>query len=255
MRSSRSSTSSLRPSVTLPIKWGSVIRGLVALFLAVQAAGLSLSLARWSQPIRYASLAALLVALGLIIYGLSELWRWIRTLTLRRVLVIVLVSYLLAVTLVWLTTPGSAGLAQSWLKAMAQVPLALSRGIVNGGLSLAQFPDQFRTAYTGQSSLIPFPNAKDSQERVAANAPSAPVDVTPPKGAAAKKVSSGQMVTVTSQAGSLCQMDALSDGPFTPGTVAQVVEGPRFLKGEAWWRVRTEMNSGWCPGKVLVESR
>jgi len=256
-QSTSSSTPSADHSKTMsPIKWGGLIQGVLALFLMVQTARLALNLARWQEPVRYASIAMLLVTVGLAVYGLRGLWQWICTLTLRRALTIVAVLYLAIVSIVGLTTPNQSDLSKNWLDAAVEVPLAAVRAIAAGGVAVLRFPGQFRVAYTGRAPLLSLPGRPELEEEpVLANAPPTtgeillpPSDETP-----SRRVSLGSEVVVTAQGSSVCQMHVLADGPFTAGVAVVVVEGPRFVDQETWWRVENDTGSGWCPSTVIAE--
>jgi len=236
------------------LRLGVLVRAALAFILAANAGRLALYLAPWQPPVKYASLVALLLALGLIVYGAKWAWQWLRTVSLGRALLFVFLCYLMAIVIVGLRTRGQAGLPSHWLDVAISVPLDAGRAASRGARALVQFPGRYWTEFSG-----PFvadtagTGAASTGTPVPANAPAAPIRiVTTPAEANATVLSLGDPATTADRAGRLCQMDAFAEGPFAMGTKVRLVEGPRYITDEAWWRVRSEVSSGWCPGSVLL---
>ena len=83
----RPSEQSKRPTRT---RWWKLIQAVLILYLATLLAGWSLNLAGWSPPIKYVSIAAVLLMLALIVWGIRCLWLWARTVRWQVLLVVVL---------------------------------------------------------------------------------------------------------------------------------------------------------------------
>lgn len=234
------------------LRLGVLVRAILAFLLGTTAGRLALYLAAWQPPVKYASLVALLLALGLTVYGVKWVWQWLRRVSFPLTFVFILLCYLLAVVITGLETRGQPGLPGHWLDVATRVPMDAGRTVYRGALALVQFPGRFLTEFSGPPAVETTGMGTASAEPpVPANAPVAPIQlrITPSKAAATYSV--GDAATTTDQAGRLCQMDAFADGPFTAGTRVRLVEGPRFLTDEKWWRVRSEQGSGWCPGSAL----
>lgn len=236
------------------LQFGILFRAVLALFLAACTGRLALYLAPWQPPVKYASLVALLLAFALIVYGVKWAWQWLRTVSLGRVLVFVLLCYCLVVFIVGLRAWGEAGLLSHWLDVAIGVPMDAGRAVSRGAVALVQFPGRYWTEFSG-----PFvadtagTGVAPTGTPVPANALVAPIRiVTTPAETNATVLSLGDPATTTDRAGRLCQMDAFAEGPFAAGTKVRLVEGPHYITDEVWWRVRSEVSSGWCPGRALL---
>jgi len=232
---------------------GSLIRALLAFLLAVSAGRLAVYLASWQPPVKYLSVLALLLAVGLIVYGAKWAWRWIRGVSLGRVLLLVLVCYLVAVAVGRLRAPGGVTSADAWREAAIRVPLDAATELYHGAAALLQFPGRMLAEFSGSgAAAMAGEGAGSAETPVPANAPAAPVQIRAisAKGGAAA-LSLGGSATISGQAARLCQMDAFAVGPFAAGTIVRLVEGPRYITDERWWRVRSDSDTGWCPSSAL----
>lgn len=236
------------------LRLGALLRAALAFFLAASAGRLALYLAPWQPPVKYASLVALLLALGLIVYGVKWAWQWLRTVSLARALAFVLLCYFLAVVIVGLKAWGQTGLPSHWLDVAISVPLDAGRAVSRGARALVQFPGRFLTEFSGPSLAETGGAGTASMEPPApANASIPPIQIgTTPAKAGARVFSLGDAATTTDQAARLCQMNAFADGPFAVGTQVRLIEGPRYVTDEQWWRVRSDGNNGWCPSSALL---
>lgn len=236
------------------LRFGILFRAVLALFLAACTGRLALYLAPWQPPVKYTSLVALLLALALIVYGLRWAWQWLRTVSPGRVLVFVILCYCLVVFVVGIQAWGKAGLPGHWLDIAIAVPLDAGRTVSRGARALVQFPGRFLTEFSGPSLAKTDGAGTASMEPPApANASIPPIQIgTTPAKAGARVFSIGDAATTTDQAARLCQMNAFADGPFATGTQVRLIEGPRYVTGEQWWRVRSDGNSGWCPISALL---
>ena len=253
--STDSAGSAPRRRGSFPIRWGALVRGILALWLMCLVGQWALALARFQEPLRYASLGCLVLILGLGAYGLWSLWRWLRTLTPRRALVITVVAYLISVLIVWLLTPSQGDLVRAWLQAAVEVPKAVATGVAEGSVAVVRFPGAFYFAYTGQASRFDVHGADDlPEEPVRAHTSSATMVQLPSGKPSSADVSIGDKVNVTARAASACQMHDLAEGPFSAGTEVSIVEGPHFVGQEVWWRVKNATGTGWCPSSVLIKA-
>lgn len=247
--------STLRRSGRSRIRWGALVRALLALWLTSLTGQWALSLARFQEPVRYASLICLALALGLGIYGIWSLWKWLRTLTWQRALVIAIVVYLASVFIVGLLTPSDGNPARAWLRAAVEVPRSVAVGVAERAVTVVRYPGMFYFAYTGQASQFRVHGADDfPEEPVRAHSSSGTTIQLPREKPSTAEVSTGDRVTVTARAASVCQMHDLADGPFASGAEVSVVEGPRFVGQAIWWRVKNASGAGWCPGSVLIKA-
>lgn len=236
------------------LQLGALLRAALALFVATISGRTALYLASWQPPIKYVGLVALIVALGLVIYSVKWTWQWIRTVSPVRVLVIVLLCYFLMVGITGLRPWGQAGSFDDWLHIAISVPLDIGRAVSRGALALLEFPGRFVKEFSG-SFVAETVGAGivSSEPPVPANAsiPPIQIEIIPAK-ANTKVFSLGDAASTTDKAVHLCQMDVFADGTFTAGTRVRVVEGPRYITDEQWWRVRSDGNSGWCPSSALL---
>lgn len=253
--STDSAGSTPRRRWSFPIRWGTLVRGLLALWLMSLAGQWALELARFQEPLRYASLGCLALIVGLGAYGLWSLWRWLRTLTPRRALVITVVAYLVSVLVVGLLAPNQGDPVRAWLQASVEVPKAVFTGVAERAVTIMRFPGAFYFAYTGQASQFRVYGADDlPEEPVKAHTSSSAMVQLPRERPSTSDLSIGDRVKVTARAASACQMYGLADGPFSSGSEVFIVEGPHFVKEEIWWRVKNTTGIGWCPSSVLIKA-
>jgi len=241
----------LMPSKPRP-RWSSLLGGMVALALMVLGARAALRLASWAEPAKYASIAVLLVSLGLGALGIRALWRWARALDWRRVLAAAAIAYVVSVLVVGLVTPSPGGVLRGWLDAAVAAPLFVGRQAARAALDVARYPDDFHATYTGRSRRTRVPGADGRAQPLVINVPGGGgLAPAPERGAPAAQVRQGQQRTITALGAELCRMDALAEGALAQGDVVRVLEGPQFRGSAAWWRVQGAAGSGWCPAGVL----
>lgn len=234
------------------IAWGNLWRSVLGSVVATLLARISLTLARIPEPVRYGGLLALVLAVLSILYGLRKVSQWLKTLTVRRSVLILLVAYVIVAVVIALTTTEQISFGEALPQAFVRVPTVLGQELHRGILSAMRFPDDFRFAYTGSRPRLNVPGADPSAEGIVANEPVLiQVPVTSADSPTLIDYSTGEEVVLTSQAKQLCDLDPLSDDSFLSSGTVLITEGPHFRKDGMWWRVRNEIGSAWCPAEAL----
>jgi hypothetical protein len=106
--------------------------------------------ARWPEPIKYGGIALFLVAVGLFVWGVVVIWRLVRQLRLRGILVLVSVSSLLLITISVLTSESSLPIQQEALSITRRLLISSGHKARSMLMALVEAPGDFRFAYTGR---------------------------------------------------------------------------------------------------------
>lgn len=110
----------------------------------------AISTARWPEPIKYSGVVLFLVAVGLFLWGVLVIWRMLRQLRLRGLIILLGVSSLLLISISVLTSESSLPIHKEALSATKQLLVAASRRARGVFQTLAEAPGEFRFAYTGR---------------------------------------------------------------------------------------------------------
>jgi hypothetical protein len=219
-----------------------------------------------------------IVTLSLAVGSGWLLWRAFRVLGVRRVLILLLVAYLSAVSVRLVISEEERPLAGKILSQVQSVARQAWGTLANFTRSLIEAPTTFRFAYTGQNPLVdvtgvevdPTPlegeiieplvyTALDELTPTARPVPErAPVS---PEPEVSGEIRTGGYVQVRGTAGT--KLRARS-GPgtsyqvvtrFAEGAQLLVLEGPVEADGYTWRKVRGDRGEGWCADRWLVPIR
>jgi len=152
-----------RPAIFLPLWRGEakptrwflrLLGGLVTGVLATLAWRAAVSLAHWPPPMKTVSVVLVIAALGLAVWSTWLLWRVFRLLGVRRVLILLTVLYLSAVSVRVLTVKDERSLLHRILPQIQWVAGEAWGALANFTRSLVHAPATFKFAYTGRNPLI-----------------------------------------------------------------------------------------------------
>jgi hypothetical protein len=235
----------------------------------------AVALAPWPAPMKTVSLLLVVVAALLFAWSVRLLWRVVRFLGLRRLLIGLGVLYMTAVGLSALVAERAEPLPQATLSAVTAVAGRAWRSVTGFTTSLIEAPATFRTAYTGRRTLTNVPGmeanptpmeGKIIEPLVWTELGEPTPEVMVPRSAeppdtAEPDPTVGDQVEVRGTRGERLRARA---GPgigyeivtrFPEGTRLRVVDGPVKADGYVWWRVRGEAGEGWCAGRWLAPMR
>lgn len=240
---------SLKPA---RIAWSALIWAIVLLFLAVQAAQLTLYLARWPVPIRYSSIVTLFAMAWFIWKGSKKFIQWAFSLTLKRIVIGIMIMFAIIVFLVGMNNPSKHGPLMSFRDAALTISRRAAQITTAGFDEIIRFPSQMWTAYTDHSISDGEMGDLKEEEIISVNDENiSPIEIPASLLSQSLEAELGDQVLTSSQAASLCKMTALANGPFQQGERVTLIEGPRFLEDEWWWRVQAKIAVGWCPSTAL----
>lgn len=139
--------------------------GIVLLFaLAKWTKSGALNMARWPEPIKYGGVALFLLAVGLFLWGVVTIWKLLRQLRLRGLLIVLGTGYVLLISALVLTSDSPLPLHQeAWLTARRLIA-AVGHQVGDLIQALVEAPQEFRFAYTGHRRpvLLPGMDAEDT---------------------------------------------------------------------------------------------
>jgi hypothetical protein len=118
----------------------------------------AINTARWPEPIKYGGVVLFLVAVGLFLWGILVIWRILRQLRLRGLIILLGVSSLLLIGISVLTSESSLPIHQEALSTTGQLLTAASRRARDVFQALAEAPGEFRFAYTGRRRPLQMPD-------------------------------------------------------------------------------------------------
>ena len=105
--------------------------------------------ARWPEPIKYVGVALFLLAVGLFVWGVLTVWKALRQLRLRGLLIILGSGYVLVIGVSMLTSDSPLPFHKNAWLATRRWVTSSSRRTRDIGQALIRAPEEFRFAYTG----------------------------------------------------------------------------------------------------------
>jgi len=117
----------------------------------------ALSMARWPEPIKYGGVALFLLAAGLFFWGIVTIWKVLRQLRLRGLLIVLGIGYVLLISALVLISDSPLPLHQeAWLTTQ-QLIVGTGHKVREVGQALVEAPQEFRFAYTGHRRPVLLP--------------------------------------------------------------------------------------------------
>lgn len=117
---------------------------------------------RWPEPIKYVGVVLFLLSVGSFLWGIVIVWKVLRQLRLKGLLIVLGVSYVLLISVSVLTSDSSLPFHQeAWLVTQRLI-VSTSRKARDVGRALVRAPEEFRFAYTGHRHPILLPGMDSS---------------------------------------------------------------------------------------------
>jgi hypothetical protein len=124
----------------------------------------AISTARWPEPIKYGGVALFLLAAGLFLWEVLTIWKLLRQLRLRGLLIVLGIGYVLLISALVLTSGSPLPFHQeAWLTTQRLI-VGAGHKVHDVGQALVEAPEEFRFAYTGHRRpvLLPGMDAEDT---------------------------------------------------------------------------------------------
>jgi hypothetical protein len=235
-----------------------LVWGFLRLILTGWLWGTAVRLANFQPPIN--TIGAVLAVLSIIVFiwALWGMWQGFRSLGIKRLAITLTIIYSLVVAFNVLTQPDDRSITErilAQLSATGRQVLNTMRGAV---ASLAQAPDEFLFAYTGQRTPpspppgFPTPDPESTPIQAVArpaSGRSAPSSSLKIGGYALVMHTDGESLRARTEPGMTLEIIAR----FQEGTRLLIVEGPISGDGLRWWKVRSEQGEeGWCADQWLT---
>ena len=253
---------------------GSVLFGILALAIASLIYSVSLSVLSW-PPIAFVGWGLLLLT-GLVGWlGLRSLWRAVRRLGLRGLLIRAGVAFVVATVLIAMLVPSDKKGIAHILGSMGRVLSWVGERLDATWTTLLNAPGEMAFIVSGRRPPLRVPSVEWE-----GNVPPTPITMEllsqPPGGPAPEATSQAAVPTPPD---SLSEPGQLSVGitarvaktngsnlrirskpspqaaivaRLAEGTRVTILEGPAEYEGLVWWKVRTEAVEGWCAADFLV---
>lgn len=126
-----------------------VVTGAILFTLAKWSKNGAIYTAPWPEPIKYVGLGLFFLAAGLFLWGILTIWKVLRQLRLRGLLIILGIGYVLVIGASVLTSDSPLPFHQeAWLTTRRWV-ISSARRARDIGQALLEAPEEFRFAYTG----------------------------------------------------------------------------------------------------------
>jgi len=122
------------------------------------------STARWPEPIKYGGVALFLLAAGLFLWGIVTIWKVLRQLRLRGLLIVLGIGYVLLISALVLISDSPLPLRQEAWLITRRLIAAVGHQVSDLVQTLVEAPQEFRFAYTGHRRpvLLPGMDPKDT---------------------------------------------------------------------------------------------
>jgi len=238
-----------RPPVVGPVRWRSLIGGLLLIAVSRAVYSSALYFAQWPLPHKYVGAGLALTAAAMLIWGLMQLIRFLRSIGWRGVLVSLALVYALAVSWRVLTVPPQPLFKAAWT-AMVQVPVDAGQVAWRAMQSVMRAPGEFQAAYTGTRRSVTISNAPEGS--TLNNALVAEDDAQSSGPAVGGIVGVKPGTTVNMRAGPGTDYEVITT--LEPGIRLTVLDGPIEANDETWWLLRSDEVEGWMAGKRLFSS-
>lgn len=256
------------------ILWRHLLQGIVLMAMTALAFVTTVSLARWPEPMKHASLTLALVTVLMALFGAWSLARVLYQLGLQRLLVILVICYLLLISVKMLTWESGLALPQ---EAMAAHKILVWQGqttLARFVRSLAAGVSELVYAYTGRWPSINLPDVPDSGPILTAVVAETLTTPLPPRGTLTPgasrllvaetpgaptepEIRAGGYVKVVNTRGQHLRaragpgLDYQVQARFEEGARLLVLDGPREADGYTWWKVQDDGQEGWCAADWL----
>lgn len=130
---------------------------LIFLLLAKLLKDAAIFTARWPEPVKYGGLVLFLLAVALFAWGLFLIWKVLRQIRLKGVLIFLVVSYILLLSAAVLTSTSALPWFQvAWQASRDSIGLA-GRTAVDSAGAILSAPQEFRVAYLGYRRPVRVP--------------------------------------------------------------------------------------------------
>lgn len=233
---------------------------MLRLLIAIWLWNAALRLARYQPPLKTVGLILAIICVGLVVWSAWGLWKTLRTLGIRRLVVVLLSGLALAVTVGILTAPSDRPLGERILTQVGATVEHLWESSLRAVGIVLRAPDDFLFAYTGRRALqampagypIPDPQATPIEFIVSGKSGSPPP--------LALRIGNTARVAASTSTETLCAraeptVYSAVAARLTKGATVEVLEGPMLADGYKWWKVRASQGEGWCVASQLVVVR
>jgi hypothetical protein len=117
----------------------------------------ALNTARWPEPIKYIGIVLIFIAAVLFVWGIIILWRVLRQLRLRRLLIALGLVFVIVIVVSALTSDSPLPLHEQIWVTTKQLVASVGRRTRDIAVALIEIPREFRFAYTGRRRPILLP--------------------------------------------------------------------------------------------------
>jgi len=119
---------------------------------------------RWPEPIKYAGVALLLLAVGLCLWGIVTTWKVLCQLRLKGLVIVLSIGYILLIIASLLISDSPLPLHQKAWLATQQLIVSTGHKVRDVAQALIRIPEEFHFAYTGyrQPVLLPGMDPQDT---------------------------------------------------------------------------------------------
>jgi hypothetical protein len=224
-----------------PIRWKYFLWMLVTGFLAVYSFKFALFLTQ--LPVEVYRFSFVVLAAGVLLFMVWgwNLWHWLISMSVQKILVVISVFYAISVLIVSLFSMAHNGFVNALVSEAVNVPVTVFNGVGNFYHQVISYPGEFYAFYRDDS-------IGQSQE-IAANEPQIiNLGQIPSQMSTGYKI--GSTVRFSGSAGGACTLlGAASNDLFKSEAI--IIEGPRNIASILMWLVQNDLGSAWCPLDVL----
>lgn len=251
------------------IRWQALISVIIATLLGSLAYTVALATLRWTMPLKLVGWLCLLLSALALIWCVRATLTVILHLGVKRLLVLLLILYIVAVVVIGSLVPNGGRGVEHWRVIAVEVLLWPIRGLgATVGIAL-DAPNAVGFAASGRRAPIKIPGIEWAE-----GVPPTPIVVTD-RAASVEDTATEEQPTpiapsierplrvgdtvqvigtegVSLRARSEPSTSAKIAARFSPGSLLRITDGPQTAEGRTWWKVKSDQGEGWCAAEFLT---